>query len=79
METACRLFGPKYHERIGRHGDYGNACAVCGRPTKQDLFVNADGGPEWYGDDMGWHPIGSDCAKKATKAGWEVQALEAIT
>ncbi len=50
---------------------------MCGRPIRgaRKLYVNADSGPEWFGDDMGWYPIGSDCAKKAAKVGWEVKAL----
>lgn len=75
--TPVRLWGDEYRDRIDRHGENGNECVICGRSTgKRSLFVNADDGPEWYGDDMGWHPIGPECAKRARAAGWTIERLE---
>ncbi len=76
-KTLPQPFGPKYSARTAE-GTYGDECAICGRRTKPDAAHArvVDGGtrfatPDEVADeagDMGFFPIGSECAKSLPTA-----------
>lgn len=84
MTTTPKPFGPKYQERT-QNGSNGDECAVCGRPTSRKnrtngrtVFVRVvDGGSRFAHPDedvdergdMGYFPVGSECAK-SVPADW---------
>lgn len=74
MNAADILFGDAYAKReaAGKIDDDSCSCAVCGRPTNGHLLVSADDTTGSIGDDMGWFPIGSECRKRAERAGLTV-------
>lgn len=66
--TQITLNSSRAYLNAVKCGETGKECAVCGKQTTGELVV------EWIdGDiDMGCFPIGPECAKKATKAGFKV-------
>lgn len=75
-------FGPAYQARIEESGEKGTECAICGRRTSgRRLRARVvDGGvrfaapdaDEDQGGDMGYFPVGTECAK-LLPAGWAVR------
>ena len=57
-----------------RAADTTDCCVVCGRMANSEFVVLSDGGeyitPEEYRDtDLGYYPVGPDCARKLRKEG----------
>lgn len=55
-----------YRRNVAKHGHHEDCCAVCGvlLDTVEQLVVTS----------QGCYPVGSDCAKAATAAGFEIEA-----
>jgi len=81
---------PKYRENTnkvynGRNVDPSDCCVYCGKyatSTKTYVYLTGYGeiienpGDAAGNDDLGFYPVGSDCAKRALKAGFPVYDAE---
>lgn len=55
-----------YQRNMDKHGNDGDCCELCGKKLAVvEMMVVTS---------QGCYPVGTDCAKSATKAGFEIEA-----
>lgn len=58
------LFSSKSYLKAVSNGETCKECAVCGKQTKEEFFVEYE--------NQGMFPVGPECFKKLVKAGYNV-------
>ena len=78
MKTHPIYSSPRKEANEDKYGNNSDACACCGKPTSENLFIHAS--THWVAvnsvnedlselnmESQGFFPIGSNCAKKFPK------------
>jgi uncharacterized ferredoxin-like protein len=68
--NEIKFFSSASYLRNTKTGENGKECACCGRQTREELFVEIE--------NLGWFPLGPECAKKVAKAGNAVKLASEV-